>query len=144
MKKILPFLFFVSFLASSCSNDDCPSNSVSCGTNAILVANETLDAIQTNNYQIQSVTLSGNCLEVTIASSGCNADNWTMNLFSNTTFFDSFPLQRFAKIEVITNEACLAVLQKTVYFDLQPFQIEGQDSVTIMIEGWNTPVNYQY
>ncbi len=144
MKKILAFLFFVSLLASSCSDDDNANNAVSCGTDGILVANQTLDAIETNNYQIQNVVLSGNCLEVTISSSGCNAENWTMNLFSNTTFFDTFPLQRFAKIEVITNEACLAVLQKTKTFDLQPFQIEGQDSVTIMIEGWNTPLNYQY
>ena len=144
MKKMLPFLFFVILLTSSCSNDDCTNNSISCGTTAILVANQTLDAVETNNYEILNVVLSGNCLEITISASGCNSENWSMNLFSNTTFFDSFPLQRYAKIEVITNDACLDVLKKTLTFDLQPYQIEGQDSVIIMIEGWNTPINYQY
>lgn len=144
MKKILPFLVILSLLISSCSDDDCPTNPVSCGINALIVGDQTLDAVQTNNYQIQDVVLSGNCLEITISSSGCDPNNWSMNLFSDNTFFDIFPLQRYAKVEVITNEACLAVFQKTVNFDLQPFQISGQDSVVIMIEGWNAPVNYQY
>lgn len=144
MKKILPLLVILSLLMSSCSDDDCPTNPVSCGTNALIVGDQTLDAVQTNNYQIQDVVLSGNCLEITISSSGCDPNNWSMNLFSANTFFDIFPLQRYAKVEVITNEACLAVFQKAVNFDLQPFQIAGQESVTIMIEGWNTPINYQY
>lgn len=144
MKKILPSFIFLLLLISSCSDDECPSNSISCGISGVVVANQTLNAIQTNNYQIQSVILTGNCLEVTISASGCNPDDWTMNIFSDTATFSTFPLQRFAKIEVNTNQDCLAAFQKTATFDLQPFQIEGQDSVIIVLEGWNTPINYQY
>lgn len=144
MKITLPFLLFLCLLLSSCSNDDAPNDTISCGTSAVIVGNQTFEAIETNNYSIQDIVLNENCLEITISSSGCSPENWNMNLFSNTTFFDTFPLQRSAKIEVITNEACLAVFQKTLNFDLQPFQLEGQDAVIIFIEGWNTPINYQY
>jgi hypothetical protein len=143
--KNLTSLFIIIIMFLSCNNDDnCPPIDTSCGPNSIIVSESTFNAIENYNYQISNVVLNGNCLAITISSSGCNPDNWSMNLFSTNAFYTVFPLQRVAKIELITNEVCGAVFQKTVSFDLKPFQIAGQNNIPINLQGWNEQINYQY
>lgn len=133
------FLFF-----TSCSSDDKSEPLDSCGQNAIVLSEAQYDATESDYNIITAVALSGNCLSITVGASGCNPNNWTLNLFSTDAFYDVFPLQRIAKIQVVTNEACAAAFEKTVVFDLTPFQISGQNNVPINLEGWDEPINYQY
>ena len=100
--------------------------------------------VSTNNYTITNVVLSEDCLEITVSSSGCDPDNWTMNLIGAMSLATVSPPHVGVKVELINNEACLAVFQKTVSFDLKDFQWTGQNQVLLNIDGWNTPILYQY
>lgn len=143
MKKIFT-LVLATVLFVSCSDDETVYPVFNCDTQAQILTDAVFDEIETTNYIITNVVLNENCLEVTISSSGCNPDNWEMFLFSKDTFFDLLPLQRIAKLQLVNNESCAAVFQKTLSFDLNAFKIEGQNTVTFTIEGWNEPINYQY
>ncbi|WP_432671834.1 hypothetical protein [Flavobacterium sp. SM2513] len=144
MKNIIVFLSVSLLLFSSCTSDDKSKAIVSCGQNAFVLAEEQYDAVETDYYISTNVTLSGNCLSVTIGASGCDPNNWTLNLFSTDAFFDVFPLQRTAKIQLVMNELCAAAFVKTVVFDLTPYQISGPNSVSINLESGDEPINYQY
>ena len=100
--------------------------------------------VNTNNYGITNVVLNGDCLEITVSSSGCNPNNWDMNLIGVASTTNIYPPLFHAKVELINNEECLAVFQKTVSFDLTPFQMVGQNTVQIDIDGWNNNIMYQY
>ena len=102
------------------------------------------NAINTSNYGIIEVELNGDCLEITFGSSGCGTDLWEENLYSTDAFYNVFPLQRDVKMELINDETCLAVFQKTVSFDLTPFQIDGQSDLPLNINGWNEQITYGY
>lgn len=117
-----------------------PSN---CNEKAV-VDGAYLSNIKTTNYGITQVVLNGDCLEVTVSSSGCNPDNWDMNLFAAVSPLIVAPTVYIAKIELINNEACLAVFQKTVSFDLKPLQIATIKEIQIWLDGWNTPIFYKY
>ena len=100
--------------------------------------------VSTNNYTITNVVLNGHCLEIAIASSGCDPDNWTMNLIGAMSLAAVSPPHVGVKVELVNNEVCQAVFQKTVSFDLTDFQWVGQNQVQLNIDGWNTPILYQY
>lgn len=145
MKKIAIFILLLIVILSCNSNDNetlVPTSS--CNENAQIETETNFNSIETNNYVIQNVVLTNNCLAITLSSSGCNAVNWDMNLFSHNNFTAVYPLQRFAKIELINNEMCLAVFSKTISFDLTPYQVQNQNQVTINLEGWNEPIVYTY
>lgn len=144
MKKILTFFavlfFFVNF---SCSNDD--SGKKDSGCDFVSIVNEQLysDAV-TDNYMIIGVILAGDCLEVTLSSSGCSADNWEMSLIGSENVNETLPAERDAKIELVNDDACLAVFLKTNSFDLTPLRVEGENSILLHIEGWENDVLYEY
>lgn len=100
--------------------------------------------ISTDNYTVTNVVLNGDCLEITIGASGCDPNNWGMNLIGVPSLANIYPPLFQTRVELINNEVCQAVFQKTVSFDITPFQIAGQNSVQINIEGWNTNIVYQY
>lgn len=138
-------LFLGVFFVSCDFLDDYIKNPVTskCDKSAVEDAVK-LNQISTSNYTITNVVLNGDCLEVTIGSSGCNPDNWTMNLVGAKSLAAVSPPHVGVKVELINNEACLAVFQKTVSFDLTDFQWVGQNQVQLNIDGWNTPILYQY
>ena len=47
--------------------------------------------IEVTNYSISSVSLNGDCLELTISSSGCDPELWEMEMFSTNAFYNIFP-----------------------------------------------------
>lgn len=135
MKQFFTLLFFCSAVSffSGCSNND--NTSESCNDQATLIADQPFNEIGTENYTLTDVTLSGNCLSVTISASGCSSNSWEMNLFGN---------QQQLKLELINPELCAAVFQKTVSYSLIPLQAEGQNKVTLTLEGWNEDIIYNY
>ena len=147
MIKNLFNLLIIMLVFVSCKGDDslcCPHpNPTNCNEFSI-IDEAKYNQINTNNYSITNVVLNGDCLEITVSSSGCNPNNWDMNFVASEVVVETLPNQWNAKVELINNEACQAVFQKTVSFDLTPFQITGQDQVQIKIQGWNTSIMYQY
>ncbi len=144
MKNILLIIILIGTLLISCSKDDDNSNKSTCNSIAQVISENEFNEINTSNYNVSNVELNGDCLIVTISSSGCDSDNWEMKLFSTDAFYNVFPLQRAVKIKLITSEACLAVFQKTVSFDLSSFQIDGQHQIPLNIEGWSEQIIYKY
>jgi hypothetical protein len=143
LKKIVALFGIIGMIFISCSDDD-PAANETCDSNAEVIAETIFNDINTSNYGISDVNLTGDCLEITIGSSGCNAEQWQMNLYSTDSFYTVYPYQRAVKLKLINNQLCLAVFQKTKSFDLTPFQIKGQNQVPLNIEGWSTTIIYKY
>ncbi|WLD23576.1 hypothetical protein NU10_12835 [Flavobacterium dauae] len=142
----LVFVLFIGVFFVSCDfMDDHIKNpgTTTCDKSAVEDATR-FNQVSTNNYTITNVVLNGNCLEITVSSSGCNPNNWDMNFVASEVVVETLPNQWNAKVELINNEACQAVFQKTVSFDLKDFQWTGQNQVLLNIDGWNTPILYQY
>lgn len=145
IKNLFNLLIIIVFVG--CKGDDslcCPHpNPTNC--NEFSIIDETkYNQTNTNNYTITNVVLNGNCLEITVSSSGCNPNNWDMNFVASEVVVETLPNQWNAKVELINNEACQAVFQKTVSFDLTPLKDAGKNQVQIKIQGWNTSIMYQY
>lgn len=144
MKNIFAFVL-LGIILSSCSDDNDSIGYVSdCDLISQVIDEESFQEIETNNYLITNVELNQDCLEVTFGSSGCDGSTWEENLFSKDVLFDALPLQRAVKMELLSEEVCLAIVEKTVSFDLVTFQIEGQNEVPLNIEGWEETIIYQY
>ena len=143
MKKILLFLPIILILSCNSENDNSTIEN-NCDFTSEIILEEDFNAINTSNYGIIEVELNGDCLGITFGSSGCGTDLWEENLYSTDAFYNVFPLQRDVKMELINDEACLAFFQKTVSFDLTPFQIDGQSDLPLNINGWNEQITYEY
>lgn len=96
------------------------------------------------DFNIENVVINQDCLNISIVDSGCNADNWEVNLLTTSSVMESNPVQKALKVRLINDQACLAVFQKTKTFDLTPIQIEAENEIILDIEGWSTSVNYTY
>ena len=143
MKKLLLFLPIILILSCNSENDNSTIEN-NCDFTSEIILEEDFNAINTSNYGIIEVELNGDCLRITFGSSGCGTDLWEENLYSTDAFYNVFPLQRDVKMELINDEACLAFFQKTVSFDLTPFQIDGQSDLPLNINGWNEQITYEY
>lgn len=142
MKGFFALFVLIGTLLISCSTDDNLPND--CDSTSEVIAEERFDTINTSNYVVSDVQLNGNCLEITIGSSGCDPDLWELNLYNTDAFYDIYPLQRSVKIELINDQICLAFFQKTISFNLIPFQLEIQNELPLNIEGWNEQIIYEY
>ena len=143
MKKVLLFLPIILILSCN-SEDDNFTIENNCDFTSEIILEEDFNAINTSNYAIIEVELNGDCLGITFGSSGCGTDLWEENLYSTDAFYNVFPLQRDVKMELINDETCLAFFQKTVSFDLTPFQIAAQSDLPLNINGWNEQITYGY
>ena len=143
MKKLLLFLPIILILSCNSEGDNSTIEN-NCDFTSEIILEEDFNAINTSNYEIIEVELNGDCLEITFGSSGCGTDLWEENLYSTDAFYNVFPLQRDVKMELINDEMCLAVFQKTVSFDLTPFQIAAQSDLPLNINGWNEQITYGY
>lgn len=145
MKKIFALLVLFGMLFVACSDDDNNTGDVlQCDLTSQVIEEEAFNEVLTENYQISNVVLNQDCLEITLTSGGCDGNSWELNLYSINNFNTIFPLQRAVKVELINEEICLAIVEKTISFDLIPFRIEGQSEVPLNIVGWEEQTVYQY
>jgi len=142
--KTYILIFFIGILALSCNTDDDLSIGDHCDVISKIISEDDFNAIITSNYLITEVELTDDCLKISFGSSGCGTELCQENLFSTNFFHAVFPLQRTIKMELINEEACLAVFQKTVSFDITTFQIDGQNKLPLHIDGWNKQIIYKY
>jgi hypothetical protein len=142
LSSTLALIVFSLSIGCSSSNNDNPP--LGCDNSAQIVNQTTFDQVITTNYMITNVALNGDCLDITISSSGCNPNNWDMNLLSTSDFSSTSIPQKQLKVGLINEEACAAVFQKTVSFSLIPYRIDGHNEINLVIQGWSTPINYTY
>lgn len=144
MRQLYKLVLLIFFVIGCSSDDDGLTSDSICGQEAEIISSEPFDSINTSNYSITDVQLTGDCLEISISASGCDGESWESYFYSVDAFYAVFPRQRVAKLELINNEACLAVIEATKAFDLKPFQLEGQSDVRITISGWDQQLVYEY
>ncbi|HLS29511.1 MAG TPA: hypothetical protein VK021_01500 [Flavobacteriaceae bacterium] len=145
MKKMIFATVLIGVLCISCSEDnDNLHIGNTCDAAADIISEEDFEEIDTSIYTLTEIDLNGDCLEVTLSDSGCDPEPWEMNLFSVDAFYTVDPMQRTVKIQLINEQLCQAVFQKTVSFDITPFQIDGQNEVPLNIEGWDEAIVYEY
>lgn len=151
MKKNISFvlntvvILLTATIFTSCRYlDDGASISVPNCNEKALLDHVKFPQVATENYTITNVVLNDDCLEITLNSSGCDPDNWDMNLIGVRSVAAVHPPEVNTKIQLLNEEACLAVFQKVVSFDVTPYRVSGQNQVRINIDGWNGNIHYQY
>ncbi|UJH68729.1 hypothetical protein [Allomuricauda sp. SCSIO 65647] len=126
----------------SCNSDDNSPTSDICDFLGI-VSNSQFNNTNTDNYVIQSVDLQGDCLQIEIASGGCDGDSWKVRLIGAANVDDSLPPMRSIILRLDNQELCEAFITKTYSFELTPFRDSG-DSILLRLEGWEDPILYSF
>lgn len=129
------------FLNMQCDDDMQPS--IACDAETI-VDNELYENTQSAFYTFGNVEINGDCLSITISSSGCSGETWELELVGSEGVMGSFPVQRNIKVVLTNNEACLAVFSREWTFDLLPLQVNGESQVTLNLQDFSEPILYSY
>ncbi|MEO0571901.1 MAG: hypothetical protein AAF039_09355 [Bacteroidota bacterium] len=135
-------LLLIIALTISCNSDDIDPVSEVCDVFGVVDDNR-LNTINPENYVIQSVEVTGSCLQVELSSSGCDGNSWEVRLFGSTGVDDSLPQQRGIGIRLDNRELCEAFITKTYSFELTPFQ-DGGDSILLILQDWEGQILYEY
>ena len=99
---------------------------------------------ETDFYNISSVKIEGDCLEMEFSASGCSGSSWTWELYDQEVVMEFFPIQRNIKLVLDNKEACLAVFTQTTSFDLSPIQTSTYEEIRLNLEGWGEQLSYTY
>ncbi len=140
MGKLKHYSLILSFLLviiSSCTINDSSGEEV-CGDFAI-ESELNYNSTSSSFYTIKDVSASGNCLTITISASGCSGDRWQAELYFSEQTPESSPIQRFSKLSLITNEACLAVFEKSFTFNIGNMRSEN-DPFALKLDGWDNQI----
>lgn len=122
-------------LVTCASSEDCDE--------CVIVNKKLFEETDTQNYVINELNLTGNCLELTFSSSGCSGVSWETDLVDLGGIAESIPPQRELKLRLINQELCLAWITKTVSFNVAPLQVDG-GKVLLDLEGWEEGIFYIY
>lgn len=104
----------------------------------------TYENASTSPFVIVSADIDEDCLAVVITAVGCDGLTWDMQLVDSGGIEDSNPQQRNLKFFLINNEACLAQVTRTAFFDLSTIQISNQNEIILNLDGFNEAINYTY
>ena len=130
----------ISMLFMTCSSSD--DSGSPCDAEA-LVNESRYNQAPRQGIFIKNVTVSGDCLQVNFEASGCDGSTWTIDLVGSTQVAESLPAQRFIAIDLVNNEACLAIIDTTVSFDLSALRLSG-DEIILNLQGWSEKISYTY
>lgn len=98
----------------------------------------------TDFISLASAILDGDCLEITYSASGCSGDSWEVKLFDSGEVAESLPVQKFLRLSLKNEEACLAVFMQTKTFDLSPIQLTDETQILLNIDGITNKILYDY
>ncbi|WP_299106382.1 hypothetical protein [uncultured Winogradskyella sp.] len=141
LSKLFMFsLICLLFLNTQCEDEN-TFTEMSCGLEIEIDTTAYEDA---ESQTIDEAIIDGDCVIITILSSGCDSANWVMTLIDSEAVAESLPPQRYLKLSLFNNEVCLAFLSKQEYFDLTPLRVEGLNEVLLNIEGLAEPLLYSY
>ena len=133
--------------------DTCPDFSVEATDRQVLYTNVCDSPVipdadkydgESAHYFINSAEITGHCLEIEFASSGCSGDSWTWEMIDAEQILESYPVQRNLKLVLNNPEACQAVFTKTTSFDLQPIQLQDYGEIILNLDGFTESLLYSY
>lgn len=140
MGKLKQYTLAMSFffvILSSCDVGD-PSGVGFCGDYAI-EDEQSYVSTTSSSYTIKDILAVGNCITVTISASGCSGERWHGTLYFSEHVVETTPNQRFAKLKLLDDEDCLAVLDKSFTFNIGNMR-SNEEPFMLKLEGLNQPI----
>ena len=138
-------LFFLYFFAAlSCGEEkDILFDPVGCLEKAI-IDEDAYNLAKSAQFEIVSATISGNCLHITISSSGCDGNTWITSLIDRNAIAESSPEQRYVRLVLENDEECDAVFERLYNFDISELQIQNNGILIINLLDFDGSLRYQY
>lgn len=130
-------LIFINGEQVYCHNDEQPT----CDQDVIIDPVEYENAPNSHLF-IVDMQIVDNCLKIKFASSGCSGKTWIVKLIDNGSIAESIPCQRTLRLSLDNQEACAAVFEKELSFNIESLQVYGDNKVQLNISG--TPILYEY
>lgn len=144
MKKLVIHCSCLLLLLSlSCKVDDLPENYLGPCDKPAVVSQELYNSSSIENYSINKASITGDCLILEVVASGCDGENWEMELYDHASIAESNPAQRRVKVVLETAELCSAMVIKEVSFDLTPLRTSA-DEILLDLAGWEELLLYEY
>lgn len=142
LNKIL-VLSMLCLLMMNMQCDDDDVTTLPCGSEIVL-DNNAFETSESDYYTINNIYFNDDCLTVEYTASGCDSNTWVMTLIDSENIAESMPPQRYLKLSLFNNEACLAVFNSQETFDLVPLRVQGANEVLLNIEDFTEPLLYSY
>lgn len=130
------------FALSSCNNFD-PEPDPSACDQKVLVDAELYKKGTSSHFTLSKVKIVGDCLNITVTSSGCSGDTWKIKMVDSGAIAESFPEQRYIRVLLKNEELCHAVIGKEVSFDLTPLRT-GSGKLSLHLKDWDETLLYTY
>ncbi|WMI64673.1 hypothetical protein RBH94_11450 [Aestuariibaculum sp. YM273] len=145
--RIQLFLIATLSFMSSCDNNHETQPSCTefgeCDT-CIIIDKNLFNTTNTNNYNIQNIEVSEDCLEISFSSSGCDGNSWEVALVDLDAVSETTIPQRELKLNLENKEACEAYITKTISFNLKPLQLKNYNQIKLKIENYSSLITYEY
>ncbi|RIJ49942.1 hypothetical protein D1614_04155 [Maribellus luteus] len=109
---------------------------------SVIISSEEYENAPNDPFSITELTITGDCLNIKFAASGCDGDTWTVKLIDSGNVAKSDPCQRTLRLSLDNKEICTAVPGKEVSFDIKNLQIIGDDKVILHVSG--EEILYEY
>jgi hypothetical protein len=127
MRTLFGFLL-CSFLLFTCSEEEDFAFDPACGPPIQIV--DVLVVAEVDTFDLIEATVTDRCLTVTIGSSGCGTEGWSLDLVTLGQVAESNPTQTSAELlfdDGVPNGQpdCQAYFTETYAFDLSPYLTDG-------------------
>lgn len=110
----------------------------------VIIDADLFAGISTDQFVIKSVSLSGNCIHITIQSGGCSGTTWQATLVDASSIAKSNPPQRMIKLTLKNTEPCEALPVRTFSFDISQLQLPYTNLIQLNLDGYNQKLLYAY
>jgi len=138
-KKLTLILIVIGFL--SCSSDD-KGNQNSCDFETIISADQYVN-LPNHQLNINSLTISNNCLKINFSSGGCDGNTWKLKLIDSGDIMESNPPQRNLRLSLKNEELCEAYITKELTFEISNLKVDGS-KVQLNITNSDENILYEY
>ncbi len=140
--RYLYIIFGFCLLFTSCDKKDDDHKSVMCSPTIIdntVYLNAESDPLSLLNTEL---TIEG-CLKVSIQYGGGCSDVF-LNLVDSGDVLETQPPQRNLRFIFEDDDQCEALILKDYYFNVEVLKVEGSDEVLLNLQGFDTPLLYDY
>ena len=130
------------FLISNCSDDDDNGNSTNCDF-VTLKSAEQYQSAPSDQLEINTLEVNGDCLKISFSSGGCNGDTWELKLIDSEDVLESNPPQRNLRLSLKNEELCQAYIAKELKFDISNLKVDG-NKVQLNLTNSEDNILYEY
>ncbi len=138
--KTLILFGLVGLIATSCHKTETTS---SCDKTGVLSEIDYNDASK-DDVQILEADITGDCLRLKYASSGCDGNSWIVELVARESISVPAAPTIMARLSMDNKELCEAYFVKEMTFDISSFKVVDATNVTIILQDHDMLLEYDY